>query len=180
MFLRGGHVERVWGFGMGEVFCRAINVQIIFKKWSSYLSIGRNKEEVVYLTTFLGENIRNCTISIKNLVNLSDVLYLLYHCVSWNTHLDNKASFLITKKDKLIIFKYIYIYIFFLKKYMKYVETYWWWFRTVQFSSVPKSCPTLPDPMDHSMPGLPANHQLLESTQTHLHWVSDGIQPSQS
>ena len=43
------------------------------------------------------------------------------------------------------------------------------WFRTVQFSSVPKSCPTLPDPMGHSMPGLPANLQLLESTQTLLH-----------
>ena len=32
--------------------------------------------------------------------------------------------------------------------------------------------------MDHSMPGLPVHHQLLESTQTHLHWVSDAIQPS--
>ena len=32
--------------------------------------------------------------------------------------------------------------------------------------------------MDHSTPGLPVYHQLLESTQTHVHWVGDAIQPS--
>ena len=32
--------------------------------------------------------------------------------------------------------------------------------------------------MNCSMPGLPVHHQLLESTQTHVHWVSDAIQPS--
>ena len=47
-----------------------------------------------------------------------------------------------------------------------------------QFSSVTKSCPTLCDPMDGSMPGFPAHHQLLELTQTHAHPVSDAIQPS--
>ena len=48
----------------------------------------------------------------------------------------------------------------------------------VQFSSVAQSCLTLCDPMNHSMPGLPVHHQLSESTQTHVHWVSDAIQPS--
>ena len=47
-----------------------------------------------------------------------------------------------------------------------------------QFSLVPQSCPTLCDPMDCSMPGLPAHHQLPEFTQTHVHWVSDAIQQS--
>ena len=46
------------------------------------------------------------------------------------------------------------------------------------FSSVTQSCPTLWDPMNCSMPGLPVHHQLLEFTQTHVHWVSDAIQPS--
>ena len=32
--------------------------------------------------------------------------------------------------------------------------------------------------MDCSMPGLPVHHQLPEFTQTHVHWVSDAIQPS--
>ena len=32
--------------------------------------------------------------------------------------------------------------------------------------------------MNHSTPGLPVHHQLLESTQIHVHWVGDGIQPS--
>ena len=45
-------------------------------------------------------------------------------------------------------------------------------------SSVTQSCPTLCDPMNYSTPGLPVHHQLPEFTQTHLHWVSDAIQPS--
>ena len=48
----------------------------------------------------------------------------------------------------------------------------------VQFSSVAQSCPTLCDPMNHSTPGLPVRHQLPEFTQTHVHRVSDAIQPS--
>ena len=47
-----------------------------------------------------------------------------------------------------------------------------------QFSSVAQSCTTLCDPMNHSTPGLPVHHQLLEFTQTHVHQVSDAIQPS--
>ena len=46
-----------------------------------------------------------------------------------------------------------------------------------QIRSVAQSCPTLCDPMNHSMPGLPVHHQLPEFTQTHVHWVSDAIQP---
>ena len=48
----------------------------------------------------------------------------------------------------------------------------------IQFSSVAQSCWTLCDPMNRSMPGLPDNHQLPEFTQTHVHRVSDAIQPS--
>ena len=49
-----------------------------------------------------------------------------------------------------------------------------------QFSSVPQSCPTFCDPMDCSTPGFLVQHQLLELTQTHVHPVSDAIQPSHS
>ena len=49
---------------------------------------------------------------------------------------------------------------------------------SVQFSSVIQSCPTLCDPMNRSTPGLPVHHQLPEFTQTHVHPVSDAIQPS--
>ena len=48
----------------------------------------------------------------------------------------------------------------------------------VMFSSVAQSCPTLCDPMNRSMPGLPVYHQLPEFTQTYVHRVSDAIQPS--
>ena len=49
---------------------------------------------------------------------------------------------------------------------------------SVQFSSVAQSCLTLCNPMNCSTPGLPVHHQLLEFTQTHVHRVSDAIQPS--
>ena len=48
----------------------------------------------------------------------------------------------------------------------------------VQFSLVAQLCLTLWDPMDYSTPGLPVHHQLPESTQTHVYWVDDAIQPS--
>ena len=51
-------------------------------------------------------------------------------------------------------------------------------FSSVEFSSVAQSCPPLCDPMNCSMPGLPVHHQLPEFTQTHVHQVSDAIQPA--
>ena len=50
-------------------------------------------------------------------------------------------------------------------------ESFW-------FSSVVQLCWTLCNPMGCSVPGLPVHHQLLEPTQTHVHWVGDPIQPS--
>ena len=47
-------------------------------------------------------------------------------------------------------------------------------------SSVAQSCPTLCDSMNRSTPGLPVHHQLLQFTQTHVHGVSEAIQPSHS
>ena len=50
--------------------------------------------------------------------------------------------------------------------------------QSVQFNSVTQSCPTLCDTMDCSLPGFPVHHQLPELAQTHVHRVSDAIQPS--
>ena len=49
---------------------------------------------------------------------------------------------------------------------------------SVQFCSVARSCLTLCNPMNRSTPGLPVHHQLPEFIQTHVHRVSDAIQPS--
>ena len=62
-------------------------------------------------------------------------------------------------------------------------SNYWEWWKIFMtqassVSSVAQLCPTLSDPMNRSMPGLPVYHQLLESTQTHVHWVGDAIPPS--
>ena len=47
----------------------------------------------------------------------------------------------------------------------------------ISISSVTQSCPTLCNLMDSSILGFPVLHQLLELAQTHVHWVSDAIQP---
>ena len=53
-----------------------------------------------------------------------------------------------------------------------------WGVFPVSVSSVSQSCPTVCDPVDYSMLGLPVHHQLPEYTQTHVNWVGDAIQPS--
>ena len=63
-----------------------------------------------------------------------------------------------------ILYVYIYIRI--------HTHTY------TRFSSVAQSCLTLCNPMDCSMPSFPVHHQLLEPTQTHVHWVGDAFQSS--
>ena len=60
------------------------------------------------------------------------------------------------------------------------ILNFWYKLHSVQFSSVAQSCPTLWDPMNRSMPGLPVHHHLPKFTQTHVHPVSDAIQPSHS
>ena len=59
-----------------------------------------------------------------------------------------------------------------------YIFHWFLFFKKNVFSSVAQSCLTLCDPMNRSTPGLPVRHQLLESTQTHVHCVSDAIQLS--
>ena len=54
---------------------------------------------------------------------------------------------------------------------------HWLWFCDLSFL-VYKSCPTLCDPVNCSIPGFPLLHYLLEFVQTHVHWVVDAIQPS--
>ena len=66
----------------------------------------------------------------------------------------------------------------FLKMIILYLNNYLKNFLCLQLSSVTQSCLSLCDPMDCSTPGLPVHHQLPELTQTHVHWVSDAIQPS--
>jgi len=52
------------------------------------------------------------------------------------------------------------------------------WSYGKKFSSVAQSCPTLCDPKDGRVTGLPVHHQLPDFTQTHVHWVGDAMQPS--
>ena len=51
---------------------------------------------------------------------------------------------------------------------------------TIHCCSMAQSRPALCDPMDCGTPGFPVHHHLLALAQTHVHWVSDAIQPSRS
>ena len=51
---------------------------------------------------------------------------------------------------------------------------YFYQFSSVQLLSHVQLC----DPMDCSTPGFPVHHQLPEPAQTHVHQISDAIQPS--
>ena len=59
----------------------------------------------------------------------------------------------------------------------EYVKAVYYHPASVQFSLVAQSCLTLCNPMDCNMLDLPVHHQLLEFTQTNVHWVGDAIQP---
>ena len=76
-----------------------------------------------------------------------------------------KCSILVSLRN---MYRYIIYIQFFVKNFLIFI----------QFSSVAQLCPTLCDPMGCSTPGLPVHLQLLEFTQTHVHWVYDAIQPS--
>ena len=68
------------------------------------------------------------------------------------------------------------------EKWKEYVSslncTVKWDIYAYHFRSVVQSCLTLCNPRDCDRPGLPVHHQLLELSQTHVHWVGDAIQPS--
>ena len=61
--------------------------------------------------------------------------------------------------------------------YILYIHTHIYTYFMYKFSSITQSCPAVCDPMNHSTPGLPVHHQLLEFTQTQVHRVGDAIQP---
>ena len=90
-----------------------------------------------------------------------------------------KFSYIHSKKSKTVInglrFFSVFLYVNYSsegKKSLIFISFH------IQFSSVAQSCPTLCNPMNRSTPGLPVHHQLPEVTQTHVHQVSDAIQPS--
>ena len=93
---------------------------------------------------------------------------ILYHCTTWKVEIKwnnvykipstphpNKSSI---NSRSLVGFEYLLAL----------------FFSSVQSLSHIQLC----DPMNRSTPGLPVHHQLPEFTQTHIHWVSDAIQPS--
>ena len=79
---------------------------------------------------------------------------------------------------KCTLFLIYFSHIGFYRVWVEFPVLYSMSFSSVQFSSVAQSCPALCNPMNCSTPGLPVHHHLPEFTKTHVHRVSDAIQPS--
>ena len=75
------------------------------------------------------------------------------------------------------VYMAVFVFVFVLMK-TEFIRLYFFPANCLQFSSVTQLCPTLCDPMDYSMPGFPVHQQLPELTKTHIHRISDAIQPS--
>ena len=107
---------------------------------------------------------------------ISDILLNLSFCV-WLISLSKILSKSIHSSSIYFHFQYSTVYVFvcfvFLVDPIMFSP-----YINFQFSSATQSRPTLCDPVNRSTPGLPVHYQLPESTQTHVHWVGDAIQPS--
>ena len=99
--------------------------------------------------------LRSLNKTVSNICEIRNICEITWFCLR-----------LLAKVTTLLTFCVIHSFAFFFKHL------------SVQFSSVTQSCPTLCNPMNRSTPGLAVHHQLPESTETHVHWVSDAIQPS--
>ena len=134
-------------------------------RWSKviwYSHLLKNFPQFVVIHTVKGFGI----------VNKADVLLELSCFFSDPTDVGNLISGSSAfSKSSLYIWKFSFHVL--LKPNLKDFEHYFASMCSVQFSSVAQSCPTLCNPMNRSMPGLPVHHQLPEFTQTHVHQVSD-------
>ena len=93
-----------------------------------------------------------------------------FHSAKYSPSLSLAAVFTFTFSIPLYMFLFCFVFLVDPIKFSPYIN--------FQFSSATQSRPTLCDPMNRSTPGLPVHYQLPESTQTHVHWVGDAIQPS--
>ena len=87
------------------------------------------------------------------------------------------VEFLLSEVN-MLNFTYITIYNLYSDFFLKFALFFSFYRGSDQIRSVAQSCPTLCDPRNRSTPGLPVHHQLPQFTQTHVHRVSDAIQPS--
>ena len=119
----------------------------------------------------------------KGILMYYDKYVYIYVCVCVNTHIYKKYIYV-----WIHVYSLIYIYTHIVCMYIcvyVYIHTYTflspkllYGIASDQIRSVAQSCLTFCNPMNHSTPGLPVHHQLPEFTQTHVHRVSDAIQPS--
>ena len=95
------------------------------------------------------------------------------------THIHKHTLTYTYKTIRVIEIKAYKLTLIFYFQHMPWMHSTWnYSFWKYQIRSVAESCLTLCDPTNRSTPGLPVHHQLPEFTQTHVHRISDAVQPS--
>ena len=153
----------------------------LLKITDQFIYSFQNVLQFLFLSYFLRTGFRLCTFG-KNITR-STALLLLFQSNKWHIILIGPIKIILLdywlrnylpgfsiEKGLFPPSKTIWILWRSTSKLFKYLFTL-----SVQFISVTQSCQTLFDPMNHSTPGLPVHHQLLEFTQTHVHRVGDPL-----
>ena len=131
-------------------------------RWMNEFFLSLDLPQVLFLAT-------------KQIWTFSLLSLLFYHHIPIHHHLLPK---ILCQPTKWFLFHKSYFTLFYSTCNSKTIIFKTWLKSCFQFSSLAQSCPTLCDPINRSTPGLPVHHRLPEFTQTHVHQVSDAIQPS--
>ena len=155
-----------------SIFLNLLRFDLWLKMWSILQNIPWAVEKKVYSSAFEWNVLKISVRSISFNVSLKTCVSLLIFCLD---DLSIGVSGVLKSPPIIVLLS--------ISPFMSVSVCLMYWGApmlgaSVQFSSVAQLCPTLCDPMNHSMPGLPVHHQLPEFMQTHIHRVSNAIQPS--
>ena len=134
----------------------------------------------IWISSFNIIFLTKCELDLLYKYTVSWIFIFTFDLVYWSCKLNIFLYWKLTScawNNKMIGAYYLLL---FYTKWYNFIPngSHWQGSRSDQIRSVAQSCPTLCDPMNCSMPGLPVHHQLPEFTQTQVHRVSDAIQPS--
>ena len=134
----------------------------------------------IWISSFNIIFLTKCELDLLYKYTVSWIFIFTFDLVYWSCKLNIFLYWKLTScawNNKMIGAYYLLL---FYTKWYNFIPngSHWQGSRSDQIRSVAQSCPTLCDPMNCSTPGLPVHHQLPEFTQTHIHRVSDAIQPS--
>ena len=149
-----------------SIFLNLLRFDLWPQMWSILDNIPCALKKKVYSSAFGWDVLKISMRSISSNVSFKTCVSLFIFCFDY---LSTSVSGMLMSSTVIVLLS--------ISPFMSFSVCLMYWGAPMLGTSV-QSCLTLCDPMDCSTAGLPVHHQLLEFTQTHVHWVSDAIQPS--